>query len=93
MSTRKSIPGLMQHWCAALNSKLDPEAHAAFSKKVVWWEHVCVDGRMRREFEQKRVDHVVCQFEQTGRLLCKACAVKEYAALSAEKHGRLIDRD
>ena len=89
ISVATLYPGLMQYWCAALNSDVDPEATGALSTKVVWWEHVCVDGRMHRQ--QKRVYQVVRNFVKTGRFPCKACAGKEFAAIHAEKYGRLIN--
>ena len=87
----KLQPELMQYWCSSLNAELEPKAIGLESNRNAWWEHVCVDGKMRRR--QLRVDSVVRNLAQAGRVPCRDCAGKEMSALHAEHHahGRLGD--
>ena len=89
LSIAKLQPELMQYWCSSLNGKLDPKATGVASNKRVWWEHLCVDGKLRRR--QLRVDSVVRNLQKAGRFPCRDCAGQEMSALHAEHHahGRL----
>ena len=84
-------PHLMDYWCFPLNSEVDAEAIGAASHELVWWEHLCVDGRMHNQ--QLRIKDVVRRFRKLSRIPCKACANKEVSAQCAKHRGRLIDRD
>ena len=90
LSIAKLQPELMQYWCSSLNAELDPKAVGLGSMKRVWWEHVCVDGKLRRRHLQ--VHNVVRRFEKPGRFPCKDCAGKHYSEMMAKYHGRLIER-
>ena len=89
-SIAKLYPYVMPFWCYAMNSRLDPEAVGAGSRKEAWWQHVCVDGQMK--LQESRVFQVVRQFKDTGRLCCRACSASENSSRSAEHHARLIKR-
>ena len=80
-----------QYWCSELNEGLDAEATGAGSNEKVWWEHICVDGRMHRQ--QLRVYDVVRDFKRYSRLACRTCANKVTSAHFAKHYGRLIGRD
>ena len=80
-----------QYWCFEMNEGLDAEATGAWSAQKVWWEHLCVDGRMHRQ--QLRVNDVVRQFERYSRISCRTCAAKGISAHFAKHQGCLIDRD
>ena len=84
LSIGKLRPELMQYWCSSLNAELDPKAIGLESHKRVWWEHVCVDGKLRRR--QLRVYNIVHRFEKTGRFPCMDCAGKEMSALRAKQY-------
>ena len=86
LSIPKLQPELMQYWCSSLNGKLDPKAIGVASSKRVWWEHVCVDGKLHRQHLQ--VYGVVRNFNMTGRFPCKYCAGNERSALHAKRHAR-----
>ena len=79
-----------KYWCFEMNKGLDPEAIGARSQQQVWWEHLCVDGRMHRQ--QLRIEYVVRQFKKYNRISCRSCANKDISAHHAKHRGRLIDR-
>lgn len=87
LSIAKLQPELMQYWCSSLDAELDPKATGVGSHKRVWWEHVCVDGRLRRR--QLKVYSVVQGFKTTGRFPCADCAGKVSSEMMAKNNGRL----
>ena len=93
LSIAKLQPELMQCWCSSLNAELDPKAIGSESMKRVWWEHVCVDGKLLRQ--HLAIYGAVRNFQKTGRFPCKYCAGNEQSARSPKHHarGRLVDRD
>ena len=93
LSIAKLQPELMQYWCSSLNAELDPKAIGLGSMKRMWWEHICVDGKLHRR--HLMVNRVMRWFEKTGRCSCKDCAGNEKSVRYAKHHaqGRLVDRD
>ena len=79
-----------KYWCFEMNKGLDPEDIGARSQQKVWWEHLCVDGRMHRQ--QQRTDSVVRQFKKHSRIPYRCCANKDISGHHAKDRGRLIDR-
>ena len=93
LSIAKLQPELMQYWCSSLNGKLDPKALGVGSTKRVWWEHVCVDGKLHRR--HLAVNCALRNSKMTGRFPCRDCAGEKMSGLFTEHHarGRLVDRD
>ena len=91
LSIAKLQPVLMQYWCSSLYAELDPKAVALGSFRRVWWEQVCVDGKLRRR--HLTVNSVQRSFKRTGRFPCKYCAGNEQSVRYAKHnaHGRLVD--
>ena len=49
-----------RYWCFELNEGLDTEAIGVASRLKVWWEHLCVNGHMKRQ--QLTVGSVISRY-------------------------------